>query len=195
MKETGWEVTGQPSHRCSMIRLGLTETLAGRFCSICFDAPCVYFVLEIKLKTAVSLNKFQQLLVGCNVPHSAQKFKFNRFYLRYSRYANILWYSGFGGLGVSMLASGTQDRGFAPGPSRRIFPDGKIQSMPSFRRGSKIIRPMLVTRTTKKLKNVKTVKMVKTVNYGTKKTTPTEAVGFFRLEKFTACLPSEGEGK
>jgi hypothetical protein len=24
---------------------------------------------------------------------------------------------------------------------------------------------------------------------------PTEAVGFFRLEKFTACLPSEGEVK
>jgi hypothetical protein len=34
--------------------------------------------------------------------------------------------SGFGGLGVSMLASGTQDRGFAP----------------DLRRGSKIICPM-----------------------------------------------------
>ena len=29
--------------------------------------------------------------------------------------------SGFGGLVVSMLASGTQDRGFDPGRSRRIF--------------------------------------------------------------------------
>jgi uncharacterized protein (DUF1786 family) len=29
--------------------------------------------------------------------------------------------SGFGGLVVSMLASGTQDRGFAPDRSRRIF--------------------------------------------------------------------------
>jgi hypothetical protein len=29
--------------------------------------------------------------------------------------------SGFGGLVVSMLASGIQDRGFAPGRSRRIF--------------------------------------------------------------------------
>jgi hypothetical protein len=29
--------------------------------------------------------------------------------------------SGFGGLVVCMLASGTQDRGFAPGRSRRIF--------------------------------------------------------------------------
>jgi hypothetical protein len=57
--------------------------------------------------------------------------------------------SGFGGLGVSMLASGTQDRGFAPNGSRRIFPAGKIHSMSSFGRGSKIICPMLVTRTTK----------------------------------------------
>jgi hypothetical protein len=40
--------------------------------------------------------------------------------------------SGFGGLGVSMLASGTQDRGFAPDRSRRIFPAGQIHSMPSF---------------------------------------------------------------
>ena len=30
-------------------------------------------------------------------------------------------FSGFGGLVVSMLASGTQDRGFDPGRSRRIF--------------------------------------------------------------------------
>jgi hypothetical protein len=39
--------------------------------------------------------------------------------------------SGFGGLVVSMLASGTQDRGFAPDRSRRIFPARKIHSMPS----------------------------------------------------------------
>jgi hypothetical protein len=31
-----------------------------------------------------------------------------------------------------MLASGTQDRGFKPGRSRRIFSDVKIFSMPSF---------------------------------------------------------------
>ena len=30
-------------------------------------------------------------------------------------------FSGFSGLVVSMLASGTQDRGFVPGRSRRIF--------------------------------------------------------------------------
>jgi hypothetical protein len=29
--------------------------------------------------------------------------------------------SGFGGIAVSMLASGTQDRGLEPGRSRRIF--------------------------------------------------------------------------
>jgi hypothetical protein len=60
--------------------------------------------------------------------------------------------SGFGGVVVSMLASGTQDRGFAPDRSRRIFPAGKIYSRPSFGRGSKIICPMLVTRTTKRSK-------------------------------------------
>jgi hypothetical protein len=38
---------------------------------------------------------------------------------------------GFSGLVVSVLASGTQDRGFAPDRSRRIFPAGKIHSMPS----------------------------------------------------------------
>jgi hypothetical protein len=42
--------------------------------------------------------------------------------------------SGFGGLGVSVLASGTQVRGFKPGRSRRIFNGGKILSTPSFGR-------------------------------------------------------------
>jgi hypothetical protein len=37
--------------------------------------------------------------------------------------------SGLGGLEVCMLASGTQDRGFAPDRSRLIFPAGKIHSM------------------------------------------------------------------
>jgi hypothetical protein len=72
-------------------------------------------------------------------------------------------YSGFGGLVVSMLASATQDRGFEPDQTRRIFPAGKIHSMPSFGRGSKIICPMLVTPKTKGQKGHKKV------NYGTKK--------------------------
>jgi hypothetical protein len=33
----------------------------------------------------------------------------------------VFWISGFGGLGVCMLASGTQDRGFAPDWSHWIF--------------------------------------------------------------------------
>jgi hypothetical protein len=40
--------------------------------------------------------------------------------------------SGFGGLVVSMLPSGTQDRGFEPG--RRDFSGEKIHSMLSFGR-------------------------------------------------------------
>jgi hypothetical protein len=43
-------------------------------------------------------------------------------------------FSGFGGLGVSVLASGTQVRGFKLGRSRRIFKGGKILSTPSFGR-------------------------------------------------------------
>ena len=38
---------------------------------------------------------------------------------------------GFGGLVVSMLASGTQGRGFKPGRSRWIFTSVKILNMPS----------------------------------------------------------------
>jgi hypothetical protein len=41
-------------------------------------------------------------------------------------------YCGFGGPVVSMLVSGTQDRGFAPGQSRQIILGKKILSMPSF---------------------------------------------------------------
>ena len=36
-------------------------------------------------------------------------------------FSHIPLMSGFGGLVVSMLVSGTQDRGFDPGQSRRIF--------------------------------------------------------------------------
>ena len=36
-------------------------------------------------------------------------------------YHNTVQSSGFGGLVVSVLASGTQDRGFEPGRSRQIF--------------------------------------------------------------------------
>jgi hypothetical protein len=49
--------------------------------------------------------------------------------------------SGFGGLVVSMLASGTQDRGFAPSRSSRIFSAEKFLSMPSFVREVKPFAP------------------------------------------------------
>jgi hypothetical protein len=42
--------------------------------------------------------------------------------------------SSFGGLVVSMLASSTQDRGFAPGRSHQIFWAKKFLSIPSFGR-------------------------------------------------------------
>jgi hypothetical protein len=42
---------------------------------------------------------------------------------------------------VSMLASGTQDRGFKPGRSGRIFSGVKILSMPSFGREVKLWVP------------------------------------------------------
>jgi len=41
-------------------------------------------------------------------------------------------FSGFGGLEVSVLAFGTQVRGFKPGRSHRIFSGKKILSAPSF---------------------------------------------------------------
>jgi hypothetical protein len=43
----------------------------------------------------------------------------------------VLASDSFGGLMVSMSASGTQGRGFKPGRSRWIFTDEKILSMPS----------------------------------------------------------------
>jgi hypothetical protein len=48
---------------------------------------------------------------------------------------------GFGGLVVIMLAFGTQDRGFAPGRSRRIFSGENILSMPSFGKEVKPFAP------------------------------------------------------
>ena len=50
--------------------------------------------------------------------------------------------SGFGGLGVSVLASGTGVCGFKPGRTRRIFRAKKILSTPSFGGGSKAVGPM-----------------------------------------------------
>jgi hypothetical protein len=49
--------------------------------------------------------------------------------------------SGFGGLVVSMLTSGTRDRGFKLGRSRRIFSGVKFLSIPSFGREVKQFVP------------------------------------------------------
>jgi hypothetical protein len=49
--------------------------------------------------------------------------------------------SSFGGLVVSMLASGTQDRGFASCRSRRIFSGKKILSISSFGKEVKPFTP------------------------------------------------------
>jgi hypothetical protein len=52
-----------------------------------------------------------------------------------------VWLSGFGGLVVSMLASGTKVRGFKPGRSRPIF--GRKNPQHAFlRRGSKAVGPV-----------------------------------------------------
>jgi hypothetical protein len=50
--------------------------------------------------------------------------------------------SGFGGLGVSVLASGTQVRGFKPGRRRRIFKGRKNPQHAFLRKGSKAVCPM-----------------------------------------------------
>jgi hypothetical protein len=47
-------------------------------------------------------------------------------------YTSVFFESGFCGLGVSVLAFGTQVRGFKPGRSRRIFKGENILSTPAF---------------------------------------------------------------
>jgi hypothetical protein len=55
---------------------------------------------------------------------------------------NMCFFSGFGGLVVSMLAPGTQNRGFAPGRSRRIFSGEKNHQYAFLRKGSIAVCPM-----------------------------------------------------
>jgi hypothetical protein len=51
-------------------------------------------------------------------------------------------FSGYGGLGVGMLAYGTQVRGFEPGRSRSIFQGEKSPQHAYFQRGSKAVGHM-----------------------------------------------------
>jgi hypothetical protein len=67
--------------------------------------------------------------IWCHIPWVASHTKFQETHFRMQLRQQP---SSFGGLRVSMLASGTQDRGVTPDRSRRIFPAGKIHSMPSF---------------------------------------------------------------
>jgi hypothetical protein len=67
-------------------------------------------------------------------PNNASRWQmgFNLVFKGLIMYVNDDSHSSFSGLVVSMLASGTQVRGFKPGWSRRIFQATKILSMPSF---------------------------------------------------------------
>jgi hypothetical protein len=56
--------------------------------------------------------------------------------------ATLLLLSGFGGLGVSALASGTQVRGLKPGRRHRIFQGEKNPQRAFLRKGSKTVDPM-----------------------------------------------------
>ena len=60
---------------------------------------------------------YKVLVKLCDIMHV-------RCYFRKCSRSYILCLSGFGGLVVSMLASGTQDRGFDPGRSRHAFLGG-----------------------------------------------------------------------
>jgi hypothetical protein len=88
--------------------------------------------------------KYEHFLKSCQVCHGGENFKC-LWSLRGGLMCNIpsavytdlsikLYVSGFGSLGVSALASGTQVRGFKPGWSRRIFQGEKFLSAPSFGR-------------------------------------------------------------
>jgi hypothetical protein len=81
---------------------------------------------------------------GCSVNYRSEFRLFIRmdcFHERILYGVMLHFFSGFGGLVVSMLASGTQDRGFKPDQSRRIFSGIKIPSMPSFGREVKQFVP------------------------------------------------------
>jgi hypothetical protein len=82
---------------------------------------------------------WKRLLVRCKSFCITWTNKMHYFLLIYAAAASQpnawlyqLLFSGFGGLGVSMLAFGTQVRGFKPGQSRQIFKGKKILRTPSF---------------------------------------------------------------
>jgi hypothetical protein len=89
----------------------------------------------VKVKNQLDVTKYAVLLPqhvsGTNMPIIRSKINKSRSYLLIVLLMG--WFftftrSGLGGLGVCMLASGTQDRGFAPDRSRRIFSAEKIHT-------------------------------------------------------------------
>jgi hypothetical protein len=92
---------------------------------------------DITNPTTVTLQSevgvIQQLRVPLNSSH-AVRFLWIWTVFRLWHCCSNCSFTGFGALGVSVLASGTQVRGFKPGRSRRIFKGGKILSTPSFGR-------------------------------------------------------------
>jgi hypothetical protein len=68
-----------------------------------------------------------------------QKFEIKRFLYDVSP---PVFRSGFDGVVVSMLASGTQDRRFKPGQSHRIFSGVKNPKHAFLRKGSKAVGPV-----------------------------------------------------
>ena len=68
------------------------------------------------------MNRYHALF-SCTNTHT-HTYTRSHIYLYIYLFIYLFIDSGFGGLVVSMLASGTQDRGFDPGRSRRIFRGG-----------------------------------------------------------------------
>ena len=77
---------------------------------------CSHFISYIVRETQISELNWKK---KCSVLHLCQVASIHYICLSKAQY--MLTISSFGGLVVSLLASGTQDRGFDPGRSRRIF--------------------------------------------------------------------------
>jgi hypothetical protein len=79
--------------------------------------PVPYFVYSFSFQpflVLIEASAFERV--------SPPKCSTHSLYLSYLTYVELTKdFSGFGGLVFSMLASGTQDRGFKPDRSRRIF--------------------------------------------------------------------------
>jgi hypothetical protein len=106
-------------------------------------------ILGICHKTFIAAYSLCKILM--TMQHSSNWFYFNQqctIYIYIFIYFNNIYititptrFDTFGGLGVSVLPSGTQVRGFKPGRSRRNF-RGKNPERAFLRKGSKAMGPM-----------------------------------------------------